>query len=92
MFQTLEEVQLACFEYIEGFYNSKRPQVLMTCLHRTKRNTIFPMHPHDISYFTVYFIDVYLTKSLEFISRALCYSIFSLPISKAITDVSALDS
>lgn len=25
IFQTLEEVQLACFEYIEGFYNSKRP-------------------------------------------------------------------
>ncbi|HAB8811411.1 TPA_asm: transposase [Listeria monocytogenes] len=25
IFQTLEEVELACFEYIEGFYNSKRP-------------------------------------------------------------------
>ncbi|EAD8868680.1 IS3 family transposase [Listeria monocytogenes] len=24
IFQTLEEVELACFEYSEGFYNSKR--------------------------------------------------------------------
>ncbi|EOG9468543.1 integrase core domain-containing protein, partial [Listeria monocytogenes] len=24
-FSSLEEVKLACFEYIEGFYNSKRP-------------------------------------------------------------------
>lgn len=44
-FSSLKEVQLACFEYIEGFYNSKRPHGTLNMLTpNEKEDEFFDSH------------------------------------------------
>ncbi|EDN8189340.1 IS3 family transposase [Listeria monocytogenes] len=59
IFQTLEEVELACFEYIEGLYNSKRPRGFNDMLTPDEKENYFSMRHHYFNYFTVYFIEIY---------------------------------
>lgn len=59
IFQTLEEVELAYLEYIEGVYNSKVPHGFNDMLTPDGKENHFLHTSSLFSYFTVYFIDIY---------------------------------